>query len=196
MRIPLPAPLLAPPRPKPPLPTRPGRVPFAPLLAEKADKPKGAPPPAPKLATSTPSLVGEPSTPPTPPLPRAPSVERRPAEPDDPLELDPAARMVAQLAPPPSTPVVAAQQSSPGAPSIDPHLAHELVERAAFWGDGTRGLARLRFGGKARAGLSGATVTLEHDGESLRLRVDEADDPELAARLRQRLAARGLNVEE
>lgn len=111
--------------------------------------------------------------------------------------LDPLARNLAPLAPPASpavTPIdaVAASVASSTTPS-DPHvLATELLEAAAFWGDGTRGVARLRFGARASRGLSGATVALEHDGEVLRLRVDGAG--EAAEMLRERLAARGIPV--
>jgi hypothetical protein len=73
-------------------------------------------------------------------------------------------------------------------------LAPELLDQAAFWGDGARGVARLRFGSRAKGALRGATVTLEHDGEALSLRVE--GDTELAETLRERLAKRGLKVED
>jgi len=76
---------------------------------------------------------------------------------------------------------------------MDPTIAATFVEQAAFWGDGTRGLARLRFNGRARAGLAHATVTLEHDGDTVHLRVDGAS--ELADDLRERLASRGIVVQ-
>jgi hypothetical protein len=62
-------------------------------------------------------------------------------------------------------------------------LASALVERAAFWGDGSSGGARLRFGPNAKGGLAGATVILEHAGGRLRMRVEGADESALAARL-------------
>ncbi|MBI2393269.1 MAG: hypothetical protein HYV09_27035 [Deltaproteobacteria bacterium] len=121
--------------------------------------------------------------------PRPPGEERAS------LELDPAARAATLLAPPPGiAPPAPPPAGAPSAPSIDPNIAAELLERAAFWGDGTRGLARLRFGSRARAGLAGATVVLEHDGDSVRLRVDDSDDAELAGRLRDKLAARGVTL--
>jgi hypothetical protein len=73
-------------------------------------------------------------------------------------------------------------------------LAPELLDQAAFWGDGARGVARLRFGSRAKGALRGAMVTLEHDGEALSLRVE--GDSELAATLRERLAKRGLPIED
>lgn len=97
------------------------------------------------------------------------------------------------LAPPPA-PIAPAPSPTQPAP-IDPHLAAELVEKAAFWGDGTRGLARLRFGSKARAGLANATVTLEHDGDEVFLRVEGVDDA-TAEHLREMLAARGVRLGE
>ncbi len=72
-------------------------------------------------------------------------------------------------------------------------LAVALVERAAVWGDGERGVARLRLGSRAKGELAHATVLLEHDGERLRLRVD-GGSCELADHLRERLRARGLPV--
>jgi len=138
---------------------------------------------APALAVSTAT-----STPP-------PAARPRPVEREQ-LDLDPSARTLAQLAPPmPVAPATPAPVQPSGTTAIDPNLAAELVERAAFWGDGARGLARLRFGSKARAGLAGGTVTLEHDGDVLRLRVEDVDDASLS-RLRERLAARGIEVEE
>jgi hypothetical protein len=73
-------------------------------------------------------------------------------------------------------------------------LAPELLDQAAFWGDGARGVARLRFGSRAKGALRGAMITLEHDGEGLSLRVE--GDAELAATLRERLAKRGLPMED
>lgn len=69
-------------------------------------------------------------------------------------------------------------------------LAHLTVDGASFWGNGTKGVARLRFGRDARGGLAGSTVTLEHDGERLSLSVEGLDD-ETASALRQRLGALG-----
>lgn len=199
MRAPVPPPLLGVPKllPKPaPLAlSRPAKTPFASYFVErsleKAPRPTSGSPAAPKPfdAPHEPARVHERLDEPKRPRERID---------DEPLELDAAARTVAQLAPPaPPPPVTAtAASATPSGPTIDPQLAQELVERAAFWGDGARGLARLRFGSKARAGLAGATVTLEHDGEAVRLRVDEVDDPELVTRLRERLAARGITVDE
>jgi hypothetical protein len=99
------------------------------------------------------------------------------------------------LAPPPSaspTPTTP-KAATPTQQHIDPQLAAELVEKAAFWGDGTRGVARLRFTGRARSGLANATITLEHDGDATHLRVEGVDDGDLE-RLRERLASRGVTI--
>jgi hypothetical protein len=74
-------------------------------------------------------------------------------------------------------------------------LASAVVERAAVWGDGERGVARLRLGGRASRGLASATITLEHDGERLRLRIDGGSE-EAAEALRARLRGRGIDVAE
>lgn len=144
----------------------------------------------------------EPTVPPKAPETNAAKSERAeprppPKEPSD-AALDAAARTVAQLGPPapfatpPASPLAPPPLASPivpGAPSpaaVETQtLALELLDRAAFWGDGVRGIARLRFGTKARSGLAGATITLEHDGERL---VVHADDPDVEARLRARLS--------
>jgi hypothetical protein len=73
-------------------------------------------------------------------------------------------------------------------------LASAVVERAAVWGDGTRGVARLRLGARASGGLASATIVLEHDGERLRVRVEGASDAASEA-LIERLRARGIEVD-
>lgn len=116
----------------------------------------------------------------------APNTKPKVASDEDPPritpELDGAARTAVLLAPP----------APPPPPAIAPpptfnaqHL--EFVEKAAFWGDGQRGVARLRFGKSARGGLAGASVMLEHDGDTVHVRVE--GDPELAERLATRIAA-------
>ena len=115
--------------------------------------------------------------------------------------LDPAARSAMLLAPPPSaaptpTPAFPLAPSATAARTAEAHaLASAMVERAAFWGDGTRGLARLRFGANARHGLSGATVVLEHDGDKIALRIEDGEDDTATAKLVERLRARGLEIE-
>jgi hypothetical protein len=74
-------------------------------------------------------------------------------------------------------------------------LATAVVERAALWGDGARGVARLRLGARAGRGLASATLTLEHDGERVRLRIEGAS-AEAAETLRARLRGRGIEVDE
>lgn len=126
----------------------------------------------------------------------APTSKRAPRERDEPLpELDSAARTATLLAPPAH--VVTAAAPPPPLPATPPaiaqQLAVELVEKAAFWGDGTRGVARLRLNGRARAGLANATITLEHDGDEMHLRVDGVDE-ETEQQLRERLAQRGVTL--
>ena len=119
----------------------------------------------------------------------------RTAEPND-EPLDNAARTALLLAPPQPPPIAPPTSTSAPMTTIDPRLATELLEKAAFWGDGHRGVARLRFGKTARSGLSGATITLEHDGESIGIRIDDVDDPAVLDRLRTQLAARGVELRE
>ena len=112
--------------------------------------------------------------------------------------LDSAARAAMQLAPPLHVTLrVEHAQTSPGSSALRASevqaAAQALVERAAFWGDGTRGVARLRFGAGARCGLSGATVVLEHDGDRLSMRVEGADDAS-TAELMQRMRRKGIAV--
>lgn len=138
--------------------------------------------------------IVRPPPPPGSPRPNAEPARRDPAT-DDPL--DSATRTAVLLAPPaPSATPLAAATTTTTTTTIDPRLASELLEKAAFWGDGHRGVARLRFGKTARSGLSGATITLEHDGESISLRVDGVDDPSVLDRLRAQLASRGVELRE
>jgi hypothetical protein len=152
------------------------------------------------LPSQTPKTVEPQHAPPLPearPRPRnVPTEETRErvrSEPQ-PLELDSAARTAVMLAPPAhSVPVAAPPPSSPTQQPIPHTLAAELLEKAAFWGDGTRGHARLRFNHRARAGLANATNTLEHDGDEMHLRVEGVDDGDLE-NLGERLAARGVTI--
>src|SRR5690606_19838790 len=101
-----------------------------------------------------------------------------PSEPvRDEVVLDPSARSLAQLAPPatPAAATTVTEAAPPPARALDPTVMAAVVETAAFWGDGARGLARLRFGHRARGGLSGATVTLVHDDDAVSVRVEGAD---------------------
>lgn len=191
--------------------------PFGAWLAGIGGKGTGSSAPAAAVTGAKPASVAYPQTPPaapppspssasTPPTARddgaprkaaPPDTERAPSDERPSLDLDPAARAATLLAPPPFVAPTPPPVSAPVATAIDPNVAAELLERAAFWGDGTRGLARLRFGSRARGGLAGATVVLEHDGDAVRLRVDdtsEADRAALADRLRDKLAARGVTL--
>ena len=60
-------------------------------------------------------------------------------------------------------------------------MAQAVVEHAAVWGDGDQGLARLRMGSRARAGLSNRTVEVTADGDQIRVRVDGVEDHNLLA---------------
>lgn len=101
--------------------------------------------------------------------------------------------MLAPLPVPVATPPTAKPVEASAATATQT-LAPELLDQAAFWGDGSRGVARLRFGSRARGGLAGATVTLEHDGEALSLRIE--GDSDVASALRERLARKGLPIED
>jgi hypothetical protein len=133
---------------------------------------------------------------------RAPDDERpsRPREPyvDDDTLLDRHAHTAALLAPPSTSPATRPTEVTPPPSALPPDahaIALEVVERLSIWGDGTRGLARLRFGGRARGGLAGASVSIEQDESSVVVRVDGASPPDLEA-LRERLARLGVEVEE
>lgn len=128
---------------------------------------------------------------PAPPRAQVPTAPE-PARPRDDVAVDTATRTAVLLSPPPSAPPPVTARPSP----IPHQLATELLEKAAFWGDGERGIARLRFGSRARAGLAGATVTLEHDGDAMHLRVEDCDDPALIEQLREQLARRGVVLSE
>ena len=178
-----------------------------PLAIAKASRPAGSakvklklPPPKTSFRAHLPQ-VNAPSLPSAHEAPRAPEPKTTvapkrdsKAEPEA-IELDSAARTAALLAPPAHLPPVPAAppKTATTAPSLQPHVAAELLEKAAFWGDGTRGLARLRFNGRARAGLANATITLETDGDEMHLRVEGVDDGDLE-RLRERLAERGVKI--
>lgn len=187
---PAPRPIVGPPSvriPKPPAAAP--RVAFAGLLGalRKREKPTETGP------TRKPALA-RPNAPPTDPKPR-------PSEPDT---LDPLLRVLGT--PYAATPLPPSPPPSPigGAPaprSSDAQLATSLerasdvLEKVALWGDGHSGVARLRFDARARAGLSAASVTLEHHDGVLSI-VAEGADPTTLDELRARLRARGIVVED
>jgi hypothetical protein len=130
---------------------------------------------------------------------------------DDALaELSPAARSMSSMTPHAhASPSFAVQAPAPGeggevagsnaasaarAAEIS-EMAHALLDEAGLWGDGRAGVARLRFGQRGRSALAGATVTLQTDGGSLRLRVEGTDDADAASALAARLRSRGLSVD-
>src|SRR5438270_1228070 len=94
--------------------------------------------------------------------------------------VDPTVRALATFAPPlPLAPplatiaTIATNATTPDARTAELNaLAHATLDAASFWGDGHRGVARLRFGANARGGLAGATVVLEDDGGRMRLVVE------------------------
>lgn len=193
-------------------PTKTASPPFAQTLADVlGERPVGAEAPTRPLsrprAPAPPAISGPAESDPLERRlgPGARETERRPKRADrsedeiEDLALDPALRSLAQLAPPAAP---AAAPPAPAAPTatpapLDPSAMAAVVEAAAFWGDGARGLARLRFGHRARGGLAGATVTLTRaqDDGSLALRVEGAEDDEAIARLRARLATAGIALD-
>ena len=74
-------------------------------------------------------------------------------------------------------------------------LAAEIVKSIAWGGDRRRGAARIELGGDR---FDGTTVTIEVDGDRLRLGLDTppgVDAAELRERLTARLERRGLSIE-
>ncbi|MBK7395951.1 MAG: hypothetical protein IPJ34_06500 [Myxococcales bacterium] len=186
-----PRPLAGPPPlriPKPPaaLP----RVAFAGLLGalRKREKPTTETGPTKKPA------LAQPDAPPTDPKPRPPELDT----------LDPLLRVLGtpySATPLPPSPPPPSIGGAPAPKSTDAQLATSLerasdvLEKVALWGDGHSGVARLRFDARARAGLSAASVTLEHHDGVLSIHAEGADAESLEE-LRARLRARGIVVED
>ncbi len=173
--------------PKGPAPTP--RVAFAGVLGvlRKRDK-----------ATTEVSPARRPAAPP----PDASTAEPAPKPPE--LDaLDPLLRVLgapysaAPLSPSPPPPPTGAPTTKPTDTQLATSLerASDVLEKVALWGDGHSGVARLRFDGRARAGLSAASVTLEHRDGVLSIAAEGAD-PATLDELRARLRARGIVVEE
>ncbi len=138
---------------------------------------------------------GRESTRPRPPA-HSEETHRRRAHHDEPL--DPTARHLAQLAPPQVAGVAILPAAS--APEVHArasleHLLPALVRRIAWAGDGRRGSVRMELGSGA---LAGATVLVHADGGRVRVEIDApagADREEWKARISERLARSGLDVE-
>ena len=112
--------------------------------------------------------------------------------------LDPATRRLAQLAPPrieatAPAPIATAEPAGEIAPrarvSIE-ELLPQLVRRIAWAGDRRRGSVQLELG----AGRHAGTVVTVH-AENGRVRIDVQGSDELRARIGERLARHGLDVE-
>jgi hypothetical protein len=125
----------------------------------------------------------------------------------EPIDLEPdllhqAARHLAQLAPlTPPVQLAAIGSEPPQGPVRPPSpLSVEdlwplLVRKAAWSGDARRGSVRLELGSGA---LAGATVVVRADDGRVRVRLTGPPGADLGgwrARIAQRLAARGLDVE-
>jgi hypothetical protein len=113
---------------------------------------------------------------------------------------EPLARSLAQVAlDAGSLGAVVEPQRSLAAPLIVPvHLSgmERLLKRVAWGGDGKRGVARIEF---AAGALSGATLQIEANQGSLSLLLElppGASSGEWVGRLRHRLRARGLRIDE
>ena len=113
--------------------------------------------------------------------------------------LDPATRRLAQLAPPHarvdvSAPVTRAAEPAgeiaPRARVSLEELLPQLVRRIAWAGDRRRGSAQLELGAGRHAGT---VVTVHADDGRVRVEVQGSD--ELRARIGERLAGHGLEVE-
>lgn len=184
-----PRPIAGPPSlriPKPPAAAP--RVAFAGLLGALRKREK------PATETTASKKPAQPDAPPTEP-------KARPLEPDT---LDPLLRVLGTpysatpLPPsPPPAPIGAAPAPKPTDAQLATSLerASDVLEKVALWGDGHSGVARLRFDARARAGLSAASVTLEHHDGVLSIHAEGADATALEE-LRARLRARGIVVDD
>lgn len=102
--------------------------------------------------------------------------------------------IVAVVAPPVAAPPVAALATN-GKASLE-ELFGAGVRRVAWGGDARKGTARVEMGDGA---LDGAVVTVHAEGRSVRIEVAGAEGERSstwAERVRARLEARGLEVEE
>lgn len=113
------------------------------------------------------------------------------------LELDPAARHAAQLAPPIATPVEGAREVDVAQiarrASLE-ELVPQLVRRIAWGGDARRGSVRMELGAGE---LAGATLVVHADEGRVRVELtvpSGADAEAWRDRIERRLAARGLDV--
>jgi hypothetical protein len=151
--------------------------------------PAAAPPESP--ATPAPGLVRgrDPA-----PHPRDGERER---EREERLAVDPAARHAAQLGPPPvfgamSAEVPAVAGAAQAARVSIEELVPQLVRRIAWAGDRRRGSAVLEL---AAGPWAGTTVTVHADDGRIRIELQGRGTEPLGARLAERLARRGIDVE-
>lgn len=123
--------------------------------------------------------------------------EGRKRDDDASLELDPAVRHAAQLAPPMATASEGAREADVAQvarrASLE-ELVPQLVRRIAWGGDARRGSVRMELGAGE---LAGATLVVHADGGRVRVELtvpSGADAEAWRDRIERRLAARGLDV--
>ncbi|MCC6214063.1 MAG: hypothetical protein IT376_04295 [Polyangiaceae bacterium] len=96
---------------------------------------------------------------------------------------------------PPALRAAPVATAAPAPPVVDlGAVVPRLVRRLAWGGDGRRGAARIEVGAGA---LGGSTITVQADGEEVALDLDLApgiDAAPVEARLRERLARRGVRL--
>ncbi len=126
------------------------------------------------------------------PLPLSPGAQERQV----PDALDPLAIALSHgpgaLAPPPP---VAAEAPLQHTPALD-QIAAQLVKRIAWGAAGRKGAARIELGAGAWAGT---TITVVSEPQGVRLELDvgaQVDGDALGERLRRRLEAKGLCVQD
>lgn len=121
----------------------------------------------------------------------APLREERDAGPIDPLALTLATPRLAA----PTQPPTATETAPPPTLALD-QIAEQLVKKLAWGGNARKGAARIELG----AGVwSGATITVVTDEHGVSLELESVGDAEgegLGQRLRQRLEAKGLQVQD
>jgi hypothetical protein len=128
----------------------------------------------------------------------APHAQRRHAE----APLDPAARQAAYLGPPPSLdrsvlpgPVPAEVTARRASASLE-ELLPSLVRKVGWSGDGRKGTVRLELGAGA---LAGGTLLVHAEDGRVRVHLTAPSGASLGEwkdRISERLAARGLTVDE
>lgn len=105
--------------------------------------------------------------------------------------IDPAARRVAQLAPPMAIAPTTSEMPSRARVSME-SLLPQLVKRIAWAGDRRRGSVQLELGAGDHAGT---IITVHADDGRVRVELDGDGASELRARIQARLERHGLQVE-